>query len=116
MKPGDTVQILQLDHAILVPNGPPVPNVPHWVYATVYDVAPGETHAHVEVNHPANAQHGKRLLVARKDLRTFEDLQKLHDAHPDAATEHLQYNIESHKSLINLRAALDRCKPQEEAA
>lgn len=120
MQPGDTVQILQTDMAILRHGEEPNPGVPHWIYAVVFDTLKNDagkiTAAHVEVNHPANFQHGQRLLVSRKNIRTIEDLQSLHAAHPEAKTEKLDFNRHDHKELNNLRAAIERCKPQEEAA
>jgi len=122
MQPGDAVQILQLDSAILRKGEEPTPGVPHWIYAVVHDTLKNDagdiTAAHVEVNHPANFQHGQRLLVARKNIRTFADLQALHDAHPCKDLQTLSYDNEIHKPLINIRVALERCAPpkQEEAA
>jgi len=119
MQPGDAVQILQTDHAILIPGGAPTP-APHWIYAVVLDTLKNDagaiTAAHVEVNHPANFQHGQKLLVPRKNLRTFADLQALHDAHPAAGEKNLSYDNPAHKDLINYRAALERCAPPKEDA
>ena|SRR5438105_14369082 len=115
MKPGDTVQVQQTDHAILRAGEEPTP-VAHWVYATVVEPVQNDGGAFVEINHPGNAEHGRRMLVGRKKLRTLEDLEKLHDAHPHHALAALSYEREEHKSLINLRAAIARLKPEEPAA
>lgn len=120
MQPGDAVQILQTDHAILRAGEEPTPT-PHWIYATVHDTLKNDkgaiTASHVEVNHPGNFQHGQRLLISRKTIRTHQDLQKLHDAHPHKDVHPLNYQNAAHKDLINIRAALERCKPvQEDAA
>lgn len=115
MNTGDTVQILQTDHAILRKGEEPTP-VPHWIYATVYEVSKDGKAATVEVNHPGNFQHGRRMLLGRKQIRTAEDLQALHDKHPHRAVVTPSYDNPEHKELINLRAALERCAPAKEEA
>lgn len=113
MNTGDTVQILQTDHAILRKGEEPTPS-PHWIYATVYEVTKDGKAATVEVNHPGNFQHGSRMLVARKNIRTHEDLQALHDKHPHRAVKTPSYDNPEHKELINIRAALERSAPPKE--
>jgi len=120
MQPGDTVQILQTDCAILRVGEEPSPGVPHWIYAVVFDTLKNDagaiTAAHVEVNHPANFQHGQRILVSRKNIRTLDDLRSLEALHPQKDAVKLDFNRADHRELNNLRAAIERCKPQEEAA
>jgi len=115
MKPGDTVQVKQTDHAIIRAGEDPAP-VAHWVYATVIEALKDNGGAFVEISHPGNIDHGRRALFGRKNIRTLEDLEKLHDAHPHHAVETLKYENEDHKSLINIRAAIARMKPEEPAA
>ncbi|TMI88356.1 MAG: hypothetical protein E6H00_13055 [Bacillati bacterium ANGP1] len=115
MKPGDIVQVQQTDHAILRAGEDPAP-VAHWVYATVLEPLKNDSGALVEIDHPGNVEHGRRRTVSRKNLRTLEDLERLHAAHPHRALATLSYDREEHKSLINLRAAIARMKPEEPAA
>ena len=41
-------------------------------WLTVFEVLPNEAAATVEVDHPGNIEHGKRKLVARKNIRTHD--------------------------------------------
>lgn len=117
MNPGDTVQILQTDHARLQHGAEPTP-VSHWVYATVLEPLANDkgmvTAASVEVNHPGNIEHGQRKVVGRKFLRTVDDLHALHAKHPHHGVERPSYDNPEHKELINLRAAIARCTPSKE--
>jgi hypothetical protein len=111
MKPGDTVQIRQQDIATVKLGEAPKP-VNFWIYARVHAVNPNG--AFVEIEHPGNIAHGTRVFVLGENLRTLEDVQALHDAHPDRGLEKLDFFVESHRELNNLRAALERLKPEEE--
>lgn len=119
MNPGDTVQILQTDHAITQRGAEPVP-VEHWVYATVLETLKNDkgdvTAARIEVNHPGNLQHLTQMVVSRKKLRTLEDLHALHNKHPHRAVGTPSYDRAEHKELINLRAAIARMTPPKEEA
>jgi hypothetical protein len=116
MKPGDLVQVKQLDHGWPrggdgpqgVPSTDPEPMI-FWIYATVLEVL--EDGAMVEVAHPANREHGARKKVLRADLRTAEDVLALHDAHPQKHVEKLDFQRAEHKELNNLRVAIDRLTP-----
>lgn len=123
MQPGDTVMTVQYEAAILRRGEEPTPGVPHWVYATVFEVLKDDkgrvTAATLEINHPGNIVHGQRMLVARKNIRTYEDIKVLHDAHPAKDVPQHQLNLHDnfeHRVLNNHRAALERLKPAEEAA
>jgi hypothetical protein len=122
MKPGDLVQIKQLDSGFLpsmisekgIPMMDPIP-MTFWIYATVHEALPDG--AFVEVNHPGNAEHGARKKVLGENLRTFEDIQALHDAHPAKDVEKLDLGHNTaHREINNLRVALSRMKPEEKAA
>jgi len=115
MKPGDAVQIKQTDHAIVRQGQDPEPRE-HWIYATVVEPIGEDNGAFVEVNHPGNIAHGHRIAVSRKNIRTIDDLEAMHEAHPHREVENPSYDKEEHKSLINLRAAIARIKPPEEPA
>lgn len=104
--------IKQTDHAIVRRGEDPIPRV-HWIYATVLEPLGKEGGAFVEVNHPGNIEHGKRHTVSRKEIRTIEDLEALHQAHPHHEVKNPSYDNDAHKELINLRAAIERIKPEE---
>ena len=114
MKPGEAVQIKQTDHAIVRKGEEPIPRV-HWIYATVLEAIGKDGGAFVEINHPGNFQHGQRVAVTRKNLRTIEDLEALLGKHPHREVKNPSYDNEEHKELINLRAAIARIKPEEPA-
>jgi hypothetical protein len=113
MKPGDTVQIKQRDQAIQR-HGEELSPIVLWVYATVLELT--AIGALVQVDHPGNILHALPINVARSDIRTTEDVQDLHDAHPAKDAQKLDFNRVDHKELNNLRAALDRMKSAEDAA
>jgi hypothetical protein len=113
MQPGDKVQIKQWDHSILRKGEEPTPTI-HWIYADVLQLTPGG--ALVQVNHPGNIEHGSPKTVARADLRTADDVQKLHDKHPAKDVTKLDFNRADHKELNNLRVALERMQPPEPEA
>jgi hypothetical protein len=112
VKVGDIVQVKQNDHAILRVGEEPQPVV-MWRYATVLEELPDGVF--VEIAHPGNIEHGARKKFARADVRTLDDVQALHDAHPARAVEKFDFNRHDHKEVNNLRAAIERMKPQEEA-
>ena len=110
MKAGDTLQIKQLDLAKSRNSDGLVP-VTFWIFATVLEVL--DDGAFVEVNHPANIEHSIRKKVLAADLRTADQVQALHDAHPLAKLEKLSYAKMEHLPLIDYRAALERMKNPE---
>lgn len=120
MKAGDLVMVKQFDHGFprANPDGKPPSEdaqpMVMWIYAIVLEALDGGA-AFVEITHPANIEHGVRKTVPRKDLRTLEDIQALHDAHPDSKAEKLDFNKLEHKELNNFRAAIERMKPAEAA-
>ena len=122
MQPGDTVMTVQYEHSILRKGEEPTAGVPHWIYATVFEVLKTDkgaiTAATVEINHPANIVHGQRMLVPRARIRTIEDIQALHDAHPAKDIPQLQLNLNEnpgHRELNNHRVALERMGPPKAA-
>lgn len=111
MKPGDMVQVRQIDSAILDANAEPTHGVSFWLYAMVLQVLDNGS-ALVEVQHPGNREHGRQKLCVRDvDLRTDEDVVALHQAHPERQTMKLDLNRPDHRELNNLRVAMDRLKP-----
>jgi hypothetical protein len=117
MKPGDTVQISQLESSILRAGEEPTAGVVHWIYATVLEVlkdGDAETAATVEIDHPANREHGVRKVVKRAGIRTVEDLKALHDGHPakDFKGQLDPVVHPAHRELINVRAAIERIAPE----
>lgn len=121
MQPGDAVMTVQYESSILHRGEEPTAGVPHWIYATVIEVlkndAGQQATALVEINHPGNIQHGVRLLVARRRIRTLEEVQKLHDEHPSRDIPTHQLNLmdnDQHREINNYRAALERLKPVAE--
>jgi len=77
-----TMEVLPTDVSNLRAD-PPVPGGPteFWIYAVVKAITDDGKIA-VEVNHPANRQHGARVIVdpASGDLRTKADVLALHAA------------------------------------
>jgi hypothetical protein len=123
MQPGDTVMTVQYEASILHKGEEPTPGVPHWVYATVFEVLKDDTGkitaATIEINHPANILHGQRMLVPRYKLRTAEDVQALVQIHPAKDVPQHQLNLNenpAHREINNHRAALERMTPPKAAA
>lgn len=113
MKVGDTVQVKQLDHGLVQIGEEPRPMI-FWLYATVLEVL--DDGAMVEIAHPANREHGVHKKVLRADIRTLEDVRKVHDTHPQRKLEKLDFNRHDHKELNNLRVAIERLSPKKEEA
>lgn len=113
MKPGDTIQIRQNDLVKKLDSDSLEPTS-FWIYATVHEVL--DDGAFVEVNHPANIEHAARKKVLTKDLRTLDQLQAVAALHPDRELDKLDFRNGAHRELNEVRAAIERMKPAEEAA